>query len=354
MLDEANTAVEDQVSDDAAQAEDAQAREQLQQYIDERAKGKSSSDTPADDATGGKSDEAKGTEQTKAAEGSDKTDEKKDSEQTPAEGEQKTTLTIKQMRAAKHLGFSQADIDAMMPEVAKALEGASSKLRSKERELGRLEQKLQRQLDTSAPAGEGDDSDESATDDGEAEKGGDRPPASGEFQEMSPDDSAEEIAAKYNALLKHTQRLQERVDGLEDASDESADEEVAAEVEKFFKALDTKTYSQFGEGDVEKGTPEHAARQKLISKAEKIMALHEADGEDATVAQCLEDALALVAKDEFKKAAQKEVQDKIDERDKKSVAKPGGTASLPKKVDEEEQGRENLRQWAHEHGREMK
>jgi hypothetical protein len=130
---------------------------------------------------------------------------------------------------------------------------------------------------------------------------------------------------------------------------------VAREVEDFFDTLDREVYDQFGKGatnDLDPDSPEAEIRRRTVTTAKTLMDLHEEEGETATIARCMDEALRIVAKDQYEKAA-KASSTKARTPAGPSVARPSGQASVPGEVDEAKQAREKMVEIAATQGLDM-
>lgn len=348
--------VDKQVTDAAAQSEDVAGTAMLQKFMDSRSPdpaAASDSPAPAPEVTDGKSDDAvKGSTPAPADSATEKSaPDDLATEKSAPDDAGKFAPSPQQTEAAKHLGFTDDEISHMTPESAQVAEKASLAIRQQGSKLGRLEQQLLKQQ----AAGDADAAGKpAATDDG-SQDGASRTSIA-DLQEASPDDSFEEIVEKMNAMRGALQDMGTKLSKSETQYQESVNNEVATDVDAFFGKLDGKIYGQFGAGPmsaVSNGTDQYKARQELLQEAKTIHQVHEDAGRDVPTAKCLEMALAIVAHAQYTEAIQQSVRDEFKPRDQGSVARPSSNASIPEAVDEDEKGRQIIREFARKQGRTM-
>lgn len=336
--------VEDkQVTDPAAQSEDVAGTAILQDFLNKRSPAPADppdSPAPVPEATDGKSDDA--------AKGSAPAPDSAAKKPAPDDAG-KFTPSPQQTEAAKHLGFTDDEIRGMSPESAQVAEKASLAIRQQGSRLGRLEQLLKQQA-----AGDADAAGKpAATDDG-SQDGVSRSTSFADLEEANPDDDFEVIVEKMNAMRGALQDMGAKLSKSETQYQESVNHEVATDVDAFFGKLDGKIYGQFGVGPmsaVSKGTDQYKARQELLQSAKSVHQSHEDAGRDVPAAECLETALAIVARTQYTEAIQQSVRDEFKQRDAGGVARPSGNVSIPEPVDEEEKGRQIIREYARKQGR---
>ena len=285
-------------------------------------------------------DEAGGSEQDGAASGGEP-----GGESTPDEGSKAPseaggfTPTADQVRAAKHVGYSDESISALGESDFRTIELASKTISRKETAWGREKQEI-----VSSTA-----------------KGGDKPPdkpvresvsddpLTG-LEPMSDEDSFEDIARKYNTLLDrfggYVKAVDERLGGMAEYSERSIQQETAREVDTFFSGMakdDAQSVELFGKGAMSAlhpDSPERELRRKVARYAGVLMEQHESDGEETPLSQCLAEALRIVAP-QYQAAPKKGAKPKPP-----TTARPGGGTVAKPDADSEKAQLDALRSGA--------
>ncbi len=183
---------------------------------------------------------------------------------------------------------------------------------------------------------------------------------------LTADDDIDTMGAKHNALLDYASKIEQRLAAIEGRGAEQEQEAQAAvqdrmrqDVDEFFAGLDAEVYDQFGSGtlaELDKASPESKARREVIKAARRIMDLHDDRGEQATTAQCLEEALMLLHREQFIKVASQPVREQVQRRKQGAVARPSGSAPLPRHDNEDPgaKARREMRETAAANGIDMR
>jgi len=290
---------------------------------------------------GGSTDDAGGETDSQPAAGKSSTAQSADSA-----GQDKATLTDSQYNAAKHLGYTEAEIGNMPPDVAQRVERESQRLRKHGSELGQREAELKartKEFETAKPP----PATTTGTDAGGASKPTDGDNFDvlskqlGEFTPLSPDDVLDEttITTKFNDLLKITRGIhremgsvREKVSTTEVQRQHAAEQEMTRETQKFIGELDHDIFTTFGRGDtaaLPQNSPELTARTALLDRAKALRQVHQQAGEDTSMVQCLDEALLQLSPEKYKQAARKPAQETIDKIARSKPAAPSDKKRLP-------------------------
>jgi hypothetical protein len=271
-------------------------------------------------------------------------------EKTPAGTPEATQFTEAQIQAAKHLGYSDADIKELSPTMMRMVELQSAKVRKMESQLGRLAQSAKGGTEKLSSTG---------VDDGHSEQTGGDPaqiaqPEShdnaGVVTFASDEFLAEESATKMNALAKQVQDLTGKLSKYEGERQEAARRQVEQKVDAFFDALDAKAFPQVGKGkfaDLPQDSPEAAARIRITNMAGRIREGHREIGDDATEEQSLQEALAVLYPENVKQSIEASLRASHDKRKAGAVAKPSSNATMPRETDPEAEARQTILEAAH-------
>ena len=284
-------------------------------------------------------------------------------EETPEAVDKFPALTDKQVQAAKHLGYAEKEIAELTPEDAARLQKESARLHKVESKMGRQDQRLSDLLESVEKLTAALNNKGQVVIDGKPAVAGAVGDALAELKELSPDADYDEIVDSYNTLVRavreeRTSRIADKkaLDEVQSERQEAVNKRVAKETDEFFEKLDAEVFDEYGAGPMaalDEDSEELDARRNLINKAKRIMGIHAEDGEDVSVAQCLDEALSIVSPEKFKKAVQKPLRDKIADRKKTGMAVPSSNATLPKVVDSEREARLKMMEYAHKQGQQM-
>lgn len=229
-------------------------------------------------------------------------DSQDDSQESPAEEPAKEPeLSSKQIQAAKHLGYTDDEIADMTPTEARKAERVSRRLRQKESQVGRMEQELKDQQkaisstpEYSEPEDDEDQDFDFDDDDDAGTSGSDRHDSS----ELSASDDVQTMVRKINQMGK-------TITDLRDQLDSSSKRDATIEADQFFDGLDQSIFDQFGKGKIssfDADSYEAESRRQVLSRAEKLQAMASDDGDTISLAEALDTALSMVAKDQYKQS----------------------------------------------------
>lgn len=268
-------------------------------------------------------------------------------------------VTDGQYNAAKHLGYTEAEIATMDPQLAGRVEQESKRLRQHGSELGQRETALKgraKELETLAQAKVSATAPATAagTEAGTASKptDGDNFDALskrlGDFSPLSPDDVDDEklLAKRYNDLLDVTRQVHGQIAAvrhdvttankavatIQAGNQDVAEQEMARETQEFIGKVDHDIFSTFGRGEtsaLHEGSPELAARTRLTERANALREIHRQDGERVSTAQCLDEALMQLWPEQYKEAAQQPVKKKTEKIAKSQPARASDTQKAP-------------------------
>jgi hypothetical protein len=253
------------------------------------------------------------------------------------------TLTQKQINAAKHLGFSDAEIAEISPQEIKLIERLSKTYRKLESKAGSLAEQLkQTQATQTTP-----------TDKKPAEDAAARPAESSpEPEAITETDDWETIVRKSEAVRQRSLDMEKQLKAIQDQLgnvtaqiDEPRIRQQMAQADEVFNSLDQEIYDQFGQGktlEMEPDDPECVARFDVIELAKELQDFNSRKGKTTDFGECVENALAIANKEQFTKSAQKSVISEVNKRARGGVARPSGTQTQPRVVDELQEARTQM------------
>lgn len=243
----------------------------------------------------------------------------------PSDKPEAKTLTARQIRAAKELGYSDEEIDELDPEIyGKVLDQTAARIGRKMSELGKLQQTLkgkkpaQDALEDDPEADADPDSALKGWQDDEIDEDSPDVLKDVAFDDLTPYDDPENIG-KLNRTIKIVQKLWA-------AYTEGRQEKQTAQRDEFFASIESD-FPEFGKGkmaDLDDDSPEAKARNDLWEEAKAIQIGYKATGRNLSDREALEYALDHIGRDTLDKAAQKDLRAKLANRRRSAL--PRGQA----------------------------
>lgn len=254
--------------------------------------------------------------------------------QLPAEAP-KVALSEGQLRAAKHLGYTDEEIAALTPQEVRLVERSSARVRRVEGQYGRMKQQMDSALKTVTEPKTG----KAGTAQLETEDGretGVAPSKAVQIPRMTPDDSPDDFYAKVNAIAEWAERsdatiaeVRKKLAGLEESFQESAAEPLEAAMDDFFSKLDSDIFPEFGRGrtrDLDPDSPESEERGRFIDAAAAITDMYEKIGrDDVPLETVCDEALQKLTGERYGKFKQKSAAKTAAGSITSGTARPTGT-----------------------------
>ena len=236
----------------------------------------------------------------------------------------KPSLNRHQIAMAKELGLSDPEIvglEDLTP--AELIDVLGKKFHTKASELGRLEKRLK---NPDADAGT-DDEGEPAETYGQAD-----PDEKLDFDYSDQDWQDDSDMLKRNRHLGISRTNMEAIKALQTQMEEFVVERRQEAADTFFEGLDSKAFAELGTGPfsaLAEGSPEAAARVKLIGEASDIQEYFNLQGKSLNLTEALNRALHFNYADQVAEAQRTKTGKQVTKSRKRATTRPTNRRSTP-------------------------